>query len=246
MLVVAGVDGAGKSARAGRDHVNYIDFDRVAKKKSAQNPGQDEPGVLRQVNDNIKGKRDFTIESTLSGKEILDQMQKARENGFEVRLKYMTLDSVDRHIERVARGGHPIPDEDIRRQFKTSYQNLPRAMALADKVTIYDNTERLKPLLKLDQGEIIHETEEMPRQLKAYLHPRYEITLKDRVTRIDYTDTIRLKVYGEDLETRKRAAIKKMSSEIKPHSGDLEASFEKMDVSKELTIVREQSRSRGF
>jgi phage tail tube protein FII len=59
-------------------------------------------------------------------------------------------------------------------------------------------------------------------------NPRYfKITLSDRGTGIDYHDEVKF-VFGEDLESQKRAAIKKMSGEIKPHSGDLEARFEEI------------------
>lgn len=55
------------------------------------------------------------------------------------------MNSVELHIDRVAQrvdqGGHHIPEEDIRRRYQTSMENLPKAMRLADRTIIYDNSE---------------------------------------------------------------------------------------------------------
>ena len=42
--------------------------------------------------------------------------------------------------ERAARGGHSVPYEDVIRRFARSLENLPKAIALADKATILDNS----------------------------------------------------------------------------------------------------------
>ena len=48
--------------------------------------------------------------------------------------------SFARVASRAARGGHSVPYEDVIRRFARSLENLPKAIALADKATILDNS----------------------------------------------------------------------------------------------------------
>lgn len=40
----------------------------------------------------------------------------------------------------MARGGHDVPPQDVIRRFSRSLENLPKAVNLADRVTILDNS----------------------------------------------------------------------------------------------------------
>ena len=81
----------------------------------------------------------FARESTLTAHFDLTLMQEAKSHGYEVELVYIRLASPElalaRIAARVARGGHDVPECDVR-----SLENLPKAMLLADKVTILDNS----------------------------------------------------------------------------------------------------------
>jgi predicted ABC-type ATPase len=172
--------------------------------------------TLRRVDTNIKNKTDFALETTLAGRHILNQMQSARKAGFEVHLTYVTLDSLDRHIERVnarvEKGGHDIPRQDIERRYRTSYENLPRAMKMADKVNIYDNTEELRPLLKMDRGNILFESQEMPKKLKDQLYMPGKLTLKDRPGGREVATDVTLRRFGKkSLFTQQHEAASKLA-----------------------------------
>jgi predicted ABC-type ATPase len=71
-------------------------------------------------------------------------MSKCRTFGYEVALVFVALDDVDLHIrrveERVAQGGHGIPESVIRRRYRTALANLPAAIELAHDVLIFDNS----------------------------------------------------------------------------------------------------------
>ena len=58
---------------------------------------------------------------------------------------YVCLNSPERSIqrvrERVAQGGHDVPDDDVRRRYGRSLRNLTAAVRLADQAVIYDNSE---------------------------------------------------------------------------------------------------------
>jgi predicted ABC-type ATPase len=86
-----------------------------------------------------------------------------------VRVWYVGLDTVDRHIARVRarvrRGGHDIPEADIRRRFETSRLNLVELMPRLTALRIYDNSLEADPatgrtpvprlLLHVERGRIV-------------------------------------------------------------------------------------------
>jgi len=84
------------------------------------------------------------METTLTGASVLKRMAEAKAAGFEVALRYVALDDPDENVarvaDRVARGGHHIPEDVIRRRYVESLENLPKAAALAEKAIIRDNS----------------------------------------------------------------------------------------------------------
>ena len=89
------------------------------------------------------------METTLAGKTMLLLMDQARSLGYKIELHYVSVDSVaqalDRIANRVALGGHGVPEEDVRRRFNRSLANLPAAIARSDKTWIYDNASPDNP-----------------------------------------------------------------------------------------------------
>ena len=57
---------------------------------------------------------------------------------------YVGLDSVERHLERirarVARGGHAIPEDQVRRRYDQSRLNLVRLLPGLAELHVYDNS----------------------------------------------------------------------------------------------------------
>ena len=76
-------------------------------------------------------------------------MTTARREGYRIVLHYVSVTSPDRALDRirnrVALGGHDIPEADARRRFVRSHANLPAAMARADLTVLYDNTDPDRP-----------------------------------------------------------------------------------------------------
>lgn len=153
LMVVAGPNGSGKSTLtsygvAGNRPV--LDPDVVAARLS---PGDIRAGAvqgaketIRQQEELLERRESFAIETTLSGNRTLKLMDEAKARGYEVELHYVRLGtpqgSIDRVAERVARGGHDVPQEDILRRYERSLENLPSAIEKADKTTLYDNSGR--------------------------------------------------------------------------------------------------------
>ncbi|WP_307346282.1 zeta toxin family protein [Metabacillus malikii] len=161
-FVFAGNNGSGKSTlrsliidKIGVD-IN-IDPDAIARRIDPENPEKNRISagkeVIRSVNKYIKEGKDFSIETTLAGKNAIKQMQKAKEMGFEITMFYVALNNVQQNIERVAmrvkNGGHHIPTEDIRRRNNTSFKHLYNYANMIDNLILIDNSE--------DVGEIVLE-----------------------------------------------------------------------------------------
>jgi predicted ABC-type ATPase len=73
-------------------------------------------------------------------------MKSVKQQNWSVNLIYVGIDNPETNIsrvsERVKRGGHNVPIEDIRRRYERSLNNLPKAIEIANTVTIYDNSDR--------------------------------------------------------------------------------------------------------
>ncbi|SER93055.1 Predicted ABC-type ATPase [Gracilibacillus ureilyticus] len=161
-FVFAGNNGSGKSTirnliidKIGMD-IN-IDPDAISRRIDPKNPEKNRVSagkeVIKSVNKYIKEGKDFSIETTLGGKNAIKQVQKAKEIGYEITMFYVALNNVLQNIERVAirvkNGGHHIPTEDIMRRNKTSFEHLYDYAYMIDNLVLIDNSE--------EDGEIVLE-----------------------------------------------------------------------------------------
>jgi predicted ABC-type ATPase len=163
IYVLAGTNGAGKSSLMGamllQQGVECFNPDHAAQRILFANPG------ISQVEANSaawhEGKRlleraiaerlDFAFETTLGGKTIANLLDQALSQGIEVRVWYVGLEGVERHIarvrSRVAQGGHDIPAEKIRERYIQSRINLIRLLPRLTELLVYDNSEEADPLM---------------------------------------------------------------------------------------------------
>jgi predicted ABC-type ATPase len=115
------------------------------------------------------GGLDYAFETTLGAGTIPRLLAQAASQGAQVRIWYVGLDSVERHIarvrSRVRRGGHDIPEADIRRRFESSRANLVELMPKLTALRVYDNSVESDPamgraplprlVLHLERGRIV-------------------------------------------------------------------------------------------
>ena len=106
--------------------------DEIARALSPLPPeqGQLEAGrlVLTRFRQFVGEGRDFCLETTLSGRTYRRMFEDAKAAGYGIQLDYLMLPTVEHSIrrvaDRVAAGGHDVPEDDLRRRFKVSLQNL--------------------------------------------------------------------------------------------------------------------------
>jgi predicted ABC-type ATPase len=153
LTIIAGANGSGKTTLTGWNldvfrAIPILDPDTIARTLQSTSPAAFPIAAARQVLASAKehlGKQEsFAVETTLSGKHYLRMMVDAQIRGFEIVLVYIGTENVEiklaRIRNRVLAGGHDVPESDVRRRYKRSFENLPTALARADHTILFDNS----------------------------------------------------------------------------------------------------------
>lgn len=136
MIVVGGPNGAGKTTYVdgflSEREMLYLGADAIAAELSPT-PGENiaiSAGreFLKRIEQAIQNREDLIVESTLSGRTFQRVIQSAKAAGYRVTIFFLWLDSADLSLarvkERVAKGGHDVPEADIRRRFLRCLRNF--------------------------------------------------------------------------------------------------------------------------
>lgn len=146
--IIGGVNGTGKSSFTGVFSVERNDLGVIVDtNKIVKEHGGDRlkggKAALSLIGRCIADDVDFTQETTLSGIRTLKNILLAREKGYSIRLYYIGISSAEESIKRianrVAKGGHSIPSEDVRRRFAKRYEDILRILPYCNEAYFYDN-----------------------------------------------------------------------------------------------------------
>lgn len=145
--IIAGVNGVGKSSFTGVkkesiDLGTIIDVDQITHDLGqGQLMGGKE--ALKQIDSCIANGISFTQETTLSGRGVEARVKQAKELGYHIRMFYIGLntaeDSIIRIQNRVMKGKHGIPTEDVLRRFEKRWESLVKVLPYCDEADFYDN-----------------------------------------------------------------------------------------------------------
>jgi predicted ABC-type ATPase len=138
LYVIAGPNGAGKTTFIKRFAprelalLDFINADEIARGLSPFAPerAQLEAGrlVLTRFRQFVAERRDFVLETTLSGRTYRRHFEQARQSGYSIQLDFLMLPTLEHSKRRVARrvlsGGHNVPEADLTRRFAVSLHNL--------------------------------------------------------------------------------------------------------------------------
>lgn len=143
-LIVGGPNGAGKTTFAleyVREHLQpYVSADAIASALRPEAPYEVRIEAGRRFFDRLDAlileRTSFVAESTLSGRGMAGLFGRLRAAGYAITVVFVFLDTADlcvrRVAERVRRGGHDVPEADVRRRFvrsKTHFWNVYRHRA---------------------------------------------------------------------------------------------------------------------
>jgi predicted ABC-type ATPase len=174
-VLLAGVNGAGKSTFfslvPSLSKIEKINLDDTVREigdwRDSAVVAQAGRLVLRQIDEYFAEGISFSQETTLCGKSIVRNINKAKELGYNVEMHYVGLDSAEtaklRVKLRVEHGGHGISDEDIERRYVKTFENLKEVLPLCDLAAIYDNSEAFRRFAIYKNGKCVRLSSNVPK-----------------------------------------------------------------------------------
>lgn len=160
--IIGGINGVGKSSFTGllkeqRRDLGIIIVDELTAELGG-NALAGGRGAVAKIQDCLDRGITFTQETTLSGRKTEATARQAKESGFFVRLFYIGLDSPEESLERIAnrvrRGGHDIPRDDVFRRFSGRWEALAKVLPYCDEAEFYNNGNGFVKVAEYRNGEV--------------------------------------------------------------------------------------------
>ena len=154
IIIIAGPNGAGKTTFAKdflpveANTLNFINADLIAAGLAPFDPESAalKAGrlMLEEIDECVDAGKSFAFETTLAGLTYVRKIQLWQRLGYKVKLWFLSLPNADAAVARVAQrvmqGGHHIPEDVIRRRFKSGLDNFHhRYKLVVDSWALYDN-----------------------------------------------------------------------------------------------------------
>lgn len=157
--IIGGVNGCGKSSLTGALKAERSDLGTVL--------DGDRPSTIDEC---LEMGVSFTQETTLSGTRTERTIRRAKDLGYTIRLYYIGLDTVEESLgrirNRVAKGGHNIPREDVERRFSTRFADVLRVLPYCDEARFFDNDNGFVEVAEYRNGELFPRVANPPRWLR--------------------------------------------------------------------------------
>ena len=171
--IIGGVNGCGKSSLTGAlkaersDLGLLIDVDKLAAQLGS--PVEGGKAAVRKIDECLEKGISFTQETTLSGARTERTIRRAKERGYTIRLYYIGLDTMEESLgriaNRVAKGGHDIPREDVERRFQSRFTDVLRVLPYCDEARFFDNDNGFVEVAEYRNGELTPRVSTPPRWL---------------------------------------------------------------------------------
>lgn len=163
IIIIAGPNGAGKTTFAQEflpkeaSCFDFINADLIAAGLSPFHPErvaiQAGRLMLKRIDDLVASGESFALETTLATRIYLRMIPRWQAAGYSVQLVFFKLPdpnfAAQRVAQRVALGGHAIPEETIHRRFARGLENLRQHyIRLVDEWALYEASETPPQLIE--------------------------------------------------------------------------------------------------
>jgi len=173
LYVFAGPNGAGKSAYFQKlaerlPGIQQINADVTA----AKNPHLGAMGVgaimARESQELTRKRESFSWETNLAKQSNYKVFQGYQEKGYRLDVTYVNVQSVElaknRVAQRVAAGGHPIPEKQIEERYTAGLELIKQNYQVPDRLELVDNSgKEHRTVVVVEKGKIIQQAEQLPK-----------------------------------------------------------------------------------
>lgn len=165
--LIGGPNGSGKTTLAREligDHpeISFLNADDIQRENNVT-AGRAGIMLLDKMEEIFSSHASFAFETTLSGRLHNKFIKRARADGYKIVFLYVILSSVEQNLarvrQRVALGGHDVPESTIRRRYNKSLLNFEPVANLADQWELYYNGDKNYELLARgvhDQVDVVN------------------------------------------------------------------------------------------
>ena len=182
LIIIAGPNGSGKTTITQKflhhewsEGTLYINPDQVAKDMFGD--WNDTNAIIKAANfcaelrnKCLEEKKSLVFETVFSGQDKIDFLLKAKENGYFIRIFFVSTSNpsinASRIAKRVMEGGHAVPIPKIISRYLKSILNCEAVTPFIDRLYIYDNSienQDARLLFRTSHGMIAKQySEEIP------------------------------------------------------------------------------------
>lgn len=182
--MLVGGNGAGKSTfyrlyleGLGLPFVNADILARIAYPDAPEGHSYEAARLAEQQRHNLLlSGSSFCFETVYSHPSKIDFLARARAFGYQVILVLIHLESAQlnqaRVAERVAEGGHGVPDDKLTSRIPRMLEHVRISLPLCDLVRVYDNSfadNPFIPVVTIDEGHVERHLDPLPDWAEALL-----------------------------------------------------------------------------
>ena len=167
--IFAGVNGSGKSTLYKTNFLNKdiknsirINTDEIVYSFGSWKNSTDQIKAAKMAiqlrNKCFLEEKSFNEETTLTGKTIIKIIDKAKNLDYKIYLYYIGIDNPEiakeRVKNRIARGGHGISPDVIKKRYYESLKNLEKIIHQCDFIEIFDNSKKFIRIFYYEDNQV--------------------------------------------------------------------------------------------
>lgn len=184
MWVLAGANGSGNSTfyrlflqPRGIQWINADDIARSLWPDTPEAHSYAAGEIAADLRESVIARRqDFATATVFSHESKLALLHDARARGYRVTVVYVHLASAELNVarvaQRVAEGGHSVPEDKILARRERVLRLMREAFLIANDAAVLDNSDDREPfqvLVRISEGEVSVVADELPQEIKDLL-----------------------------------------------------------------------------